>query len=115
VPWARFPCEGTSQTSVEGGDGGHIILQCSRVLKLMFWRKNLRILGWPRREGGLLPHPSTTFPVHELLREAPPGSYLLEEVDGQRILWRTTGDEPDEATLAPASLWPLFLPPIVEA
>jgi hypothetical protein len=34
---------------------------------------------------------------------APTGEYLIEEADGLRRLWRITGTEPDDDTIAPAA------------
>jgi hypothetical protein len=41
----------------------------------------------------------------------PTGTYLLEECDGRRILWRLSEGEPEDIALAPAVLWPLLLLP----
>jgi hypothetical protein len=40
----------------------------------------------------------------------PDGSYLLAETTGWRMLLRLTGDEPDDATIAPAPHWHWRLP-----
>jgi hypothetical protein len=45
-----------------------------------------------------------------LAESDPSGTYLVEEVDGLRILWRMTEGEPEDAALAPATLWPMLLP-----
>lgn len=43
-------------------------------------------------------------------RELPIGVYLFELIDGVLVVWRIGGDEPDDAALAAADLWPLLLP-----
>jgi hypothetical protein len=45
-----------------------------------------------------------------LAEDNPTGTYLLEEVGGQRVLWRLSEGEPEDAALVPAALWPLLLP-----
>jgi hypothetical protein len=46
----------------------------------------------------------------ELAEHDPAGTYLLEDNDGLLVLWRLSEGEPEDAALAPASLWPLLLP-----
>ena len=46
-----------------------------------------------------------------LAEDDPTGTYLLEESDGLRILWRLSEGEPEDEALAPVALWPLLLPP----
>jgi hypothetical protein len=41
-----------------------------------------------------------------LLENAPSGQYLLELVDGWRLLWRLTEGEPEDEALEPAAHWP---------
>jgi hypothetical protein len=43
------------------------------------------------------------------LGDHPCGTYLLQQKEGDLLLLRITGDEPSDAALAPAALWPLLL------
>jgi hypothetical protein len=47
----------------------------------------------------------------ELLRDAPLGSYLLEQKEGAVLLLRLSEGEPNGEAYVPLSLWPLLLPP----
>jgi hypothetical protein len=44
-------------------------------------------------------------PACALLREAPMGDYLLELVDGWRLLWRLSEGEPPDGAFDAAEAW----------
>ena len=45
-----------------------------------------------------------------LAESDPCATYLVEDVDGRRILWRLSEGEPCESAYAPLPLWPMLLP-----
>jgi hypothetical protein len=45
-------------------------------------------------------------PVAGLLTDAPLCQYLVEHIDGWRILWRVSEGEPTDAVFEPAVGWP---------